>query len=331
MKGAIIGSTGVGKSTLFKLLTGTESKTTTRGYVSGIGQAILYDRRVDELAKIYNPEKITHASIEIHDFDGFGKLWKEEKSGEIVQTLNQYDVLLHVTTDISDFEEIEYRLILADLRVVEKRLENLKKVATDKEAIALFEKLKSHLESEKPISSFQFSEKERQIVQNFTFATAIPRVVIYNVMEGQEPDEKFLKTLKEKGIPFNVSNLLLEVEALSLSEEEKEELIKEYGFEPAFEKIIENIKKALNIITFLTAGEKEVRAWLIRKGLTVKEAAGKIHSDLERGFVRAEVIHFDEFIKIGDMKKAKEMGLVRMEGKDYVVRDGDIVLIHSSI
>ena len=330
MKGAIIGSTGVGKSTLFKLLTGADSRGG-KGYIGGIGQAILYDRRVEELSKIYNPGKKTHATFEIHDFEGFGKLWKEEKTGEIVQMLNQYDVLLHVTTGQQDFEEIEYRLILADLRVVEKRLENLKKVATDKEAITLFEKLREHLENEKPISTFPFSERERQYVQNFTFATAIPRVVIYNVMEGQEPDSSFIQHLKEKGLLFNVSNLMLEIEALSLPEEERKELIKEYGFEPAFEKIIENIKKALNIITFLTAGEKEVRAWLIRKGLTVKEAAGKIHSDLERGFVRAEVIHYDEFIKIGDMKKAKEQGLVRLEGKDYIVQDGDIILIRSSI
>ncbi len=330
MKGAIIGSTGAGKSTLFKLLTGIEPRGG-KGYVSGVGQAILYDRRVEELSRIYNPAKTTHATFEIHDFDGFGKLWKEEKTGEIVQMLNQYDVLLHVTTAMSDFEEIEYRLILSDLRVVEKRLELLKKTGKDREAISLFERLKEHLESEKPITTFPFSEQEKLYIQNFTFATSIPRVVIYNVMEGQEPDGKFIEYLKEKGLPFNVSNLMLELEALTLEEDERKELLKEYGFQPAFESIIENIKKALNIITFLTAGEKEVRAWLIRRGTTAREAAGKIHSDLERGFVRAEVIHFDEFVKVGDMKRAREMGLVRLEGRDYVVRDGDIILIRSSI
>ena len=330
MKGAIIGSSGVGKSTLFKLLTGVESRGG-KGYISGIGQAILYDRRVEELSRIYNPRKTTHATLEINDFDGFGRLWKEEKTGEIVQTLNQYDVLLHVTTGIRDFEEIEYRLLLSDLRVVEKRLEMLKKVGREKDAITLFEKLKEHLESEKPISSFPFSEQDKQYIQNFTFATAIPRVVIYNIMEGQEPDTNFIEYLKKKGILFNISNLLLEVEALSLSGDERRELIKEYGFEPAFERIIENIKKALNIIAFLTAGEKEVRAWIIRKGLTVKQAAGKIHSDLERGFVRAEVIHYDEFMKVGNMKRAREQGMVRLEGKDYIVQDGDIILIRSSI
>ncbi len=330
MKVAIIGSRSVGKTTLFVILTREEKLRNRQDIVSNVSRAILYDRRLDELESIFKPKRKTYASLEIHDFEGFGKLWKEERASEMIQHLNRYDLLLHVTTSRDDFDEINYRLLLIDLTLVERRIELLKKQGKRRE-LETFQKLRKYLEEEIPISSIELTQEDRMHTRGFAFATSIPRIIVYNVWEGRKEDESFMDFLRSKGIRFVHGNLLLEYEASKLEENERKQILEEFGYTSIQEKLVESIKKELGIITFFTVGEKEVRAWILKEGSNVKQAAGKIHSDLERAFVRAEVINYEEFMKVKDMKEAKRKGMVRVEGKDYIVKDGDIILIRASI
>jgi len=293
MKIAIIGNNFVGKTTLFKILK---------------GNLILYDKRLEEIAKIIKPKKITHAYIEIYDNP---------------KDLNLFDLLILVIRNKKDLEDLKFKLILSDLKIVEKRIENLKKKGNNKE-VELFEKLKHYLENEQFLCSIKLEQNELFMLRGISFITTKPFIIVYNVFEGEEIE-------KLNGNNYIISNLKLQEEAKHLSFEEQLEFLKLYGFEPISEILISKIKQKLDIILFFTISEKEIRSWILRNGKNVKEAAGKIHSDLEKGFVRAEVINFEDFIKIKDIKLAKEKGLLRIEGKDYIVKDGDIIYIRSSI
>jgi ribosome-binding ATPase YchF (GTP1/OBG family) len=299
MKVAIIGNHFVGKTTLFKILTNSASDE---------GILTLYDKRLEEIANIIKPKKITHAYIEICDNP---------------KDLNLFDLLIIVVRGKKDLEDLKFKLILSDLKIVEKRIENLKKRGNNKE-LELFEKLKHYLEQEQFLCSIKLEQDEEFMLRGINFITRKPFIIVYNVFEGEE-----MEKLSESD--YIISNLKLQEETKHLNFEEQLEFLKLYGFEPINEILINKIKEKLDIILFFTAGEKEVRSWILKNGKTIKEAAGKIHSDLEKGFVRAEVIHFEEFMKIKDLKSAKEKGLVRIEGKDYIVKDGDIVYIRASI
>jgi ribosome-binding ATPase YchF (GTP1/OBG family) len=299
MKVAIIGNRFVGETTLFKILTNSASDE---------GNLILYDKRLEEIANIVKPKKITHAYIEIQDNPN---------------DLNLFDLLIIVVRGKKDLEDLKFKLILSDLKIVEKRIENLKKKGNNKE-LELFEKLKHYLEQEQFLCSIKLEQDEEFMLRGINFITRKPFIIVYNVFEGEE-----IEKLSESD--YIISNLKLQEETKHLNFEEQLEFLELYGFEPINEILINKIKEKLDIILFFTAGEKEVRSWILKNGKTIKEAAGKIHSDLEKGFVRAEVIHFEEFIKIKDLKLAKEKGFIRIEGKDYIVKDGDIVYIRASI
>jgi ribosome-binding ATPase len=299
MKVAIIGNHFVGKTTLLRILTNSASDE---------GNLILYDKRLEEIANIIKPKKITHAYIEIQDNPN---------------DLNLFDLLIIVVRGKKDLEDLKFKLILSDLKIVEKRIENLKKRGNNKE-LELFEKLRHYLEQEQFLCSIKLGQDKEFMLRGINFITRKPFIIIYNVFEGEE-----IEKLSESD--YIISNLKLQEETKHLNFEEQLEFLKLYGFEPINEILIKKIKEKLDIILFFTAGEKEVRSWILKNGKTIKEAAGKIHSDLEKGFVRAEVIHFEEFMKIKDLKLAKEKGLIRIEGKDYIVKDGDIVYIRASI
>jgi len=299
MKVAIIGNNFVGKTTLFKILTNSTSSK---------GNLILYDKRLEEISNIIKPKKITHAYIEIYDNP---------------KDLNLFDLLILVIRNKKDLDDLKFKLILSDLKIVEKRIEDVRKKGNNKEA-ELFEKLKNHLENEQFLCSIKLEQNEVFMLRGISFITTKPFIIVYNVFEGEE-----IEKLNEED--YIISNLKLQEETKHLSFEEQLEFLKLYGFEPINEILINKIKQKLDIILFFTAGEKEVRSWILKNGKTVKEAARKIHSDLEKGFVRAEVIHFEDFMKMKDMKLAKEKGLLRIEGKDYIVKDGDIIYIRASI
>ncbi len=345
MEIAIIGTQGVGKTTLFDVMTRGKSSRG-KGFIDHIGQVFIPDSRVDALARIYSPQKITYASFELFDFNGFGKMWKEQNAGEIINAMSGFDAFIHVVPDfepfsaIDDFEEINLRLILSDLSLVTSQLERLEKERkvrkVSDELINVLKKLESALSNEIPLWRVDLSQHERDLIKGYTFATNRPRVILLNQSEEKfengEVDSKLVAKLNDSKLEYLRTCLPLEQEIVDLDDTDRIEMFKAYGFErPTTDLLIQKIFSVLGYIVFLTAGEKEVRAWPIKKGSTAKEAAGKIHTDLARGFIRAEVINFEELMKFdGDMKKAKEHGAVRLEGRDYVVQDGDIMLIRFS-
>ncbi len=342
MKVAIIGSTGTGKSTLFRILTGVEGGRQ-RGYTSGVGVAEIEEPRLYRIAELHNSKKITRPHVELYDFDGFGRLWKEEKAGEIQNQLPGFDALIHVVggfpphDPVSDFEEIDTRLILSDLAVTEKAIKRLEKEVkahkVDRTVLDALRKIEAGLSEGKGVSDIELSETEKRAVRGFGFLTALPRVVVINVDEhriGQHIPE-IEQVMANRSMEYIYASLPVEEEIWQLLPEERPELLEAYGLEePLPSRLFRAILKALDYITFFTAGEKEARAWLLKRGSTASQAAGKIHSDMEKGFIRAEVYHYDDLLKYGSEKALKEKGLARLEGRDYVVKDGDILFIRFS-
>ncbi len=342
MKIAIIGLAGTGKSTLFRILTGV-NEGRQRGYTSGVGVAEIEDPRLYRIAELHKSRKITRPHVEIHDFDGFGRLWKEQKAGEIQNQLPGFDALVQVVGGFephdptSDFEEIDMRLILADLAVIERSIKRLEKEVKahkgDPVTFQTLKKLETSLAAGKGVSEVELTETELKSIKGFGFLTALPRIVVINIPEdmiGQRLEE-FEELMKDRSISYIYASLPVEEEIWQLPPEDRIELLKEYGLEePLPSRLFRALLNALNYITFFTAGEKEARAWLLRKGSTAAQAAGKIHTDMEKGFIRAEVYAYDDLVKYGSEKALKEKGLARLEGRDYIVKDGDILLIRFS-
>ncbi len=339
MKLAIIGNTASGKSSLFyALVDGHFSKA--HGYFSQIGTFVSKDMGVFELGHLIGAKKITPAQYEVGDFDGFGRLWKEKKTGEILQELITYDTLIQVVNAFStedaesDFEEINMNLIFSDLQFVERRIPKLEKKVQAKSAqereLDILKRIHEVLLEEKPISSLHLTEDEKKVIAGYPFLTIKPRIVLKNINEDANVDinEKAYKNYPLISAPLNIEKELAEIS----DENERKELLDAYGLkESILVKLEHTILKELGFIIFYTVGEKETRAWLLEKGSTVYEAAGKIHSDIQRGFIRAEVIHYEDFIKAGSHKEAKSLHLMHLEGKDYIVQHRDVINIRFSI
>jgi len=344
MKLAIVGEALTGKTTLLKVLT---DNTFSRGsgYISGVGTFILEDPNLDYLYELYNSDKKTPLHVELNDFDGLGKLWKDEKRGEIKNELSNFDALICVVSDFQEvalkdsFYNLEYKLLLTDLDFVERRIETLKKERIKKkvneEEIALLEKIDFWLSGEKPLHSLELTEKEKDLIKGYVFLSMLPQIFVINQAEselGEELPSDLLNRIKERNSPFFITSLKVEEELIGLERREKLEILKEFGIEEDIKTAISSVlKDVLGLTFFYTACKTEARVWAVRKGATAKEAAGKIHSDFERGFIRAEVIHIEDLKRAGSEKKAKELGLYRLEGKDYIVKDGDILLIRFSV
>ena len=341
LKIAILGSRGVGKTVLFRILTGGEPSP--RGYFSGIGVAEVPDRRMDCLRKVIEHKKSVYPHFEIHDFDGFGKMWKEERSGEILQALLGFDLLVHVVADFGTFsldevDEIELRFILTDMGVIERKLKKMSKELpgkSDLEEKWLLEKILEKLKEEISISQISLTEGEKKRISGYGFLSLRPRMVFLNRDERKlfEPlSESFISSLERKGVPFVEGSLKLEHEINSLKEDERKEFEEAYGIkEPLKIRFFEGVRKTLDLIQFYTIAKGEIRAWPIKNGTTAREAAGEIHTDMEKGFIRAEVIPVETLVSLGSLTQAKEKGLLRLEGKDYVVKDGDILYIRFSV
>jgi hypothetical protein len=352
MKVGIIGYSTSGKSSLYRAA----ARGTAKGDITAVP---VPDERFDLIVAQVKPKKITPTTVLLHDniesaSGGSGKTFSQR----FLDEARKADLLLHVVRafdsptaayfdDISplrDQEAIEVELVLADLQIVENRLERLQKSPTAKSPGStdyiekiVFEKLKPALEDGTPIRALDLDEDAQTVVRNYQFLSGKPMVVAFNVDEGSaaSPDAALLKRSEElakKATPAFSVCATLEEEISALDPVDQPEFLDSLGLtEPASAKVIRAVYEALGLHTFFTAGENETRAWPLRRGASALKAAGVIHTDIAKGFIRAEIVHYADYVAAGSLDAAYSAGKMSLEGKDYVIRDGDLLHIRNKV
>ncbi|HYK39315.1 MAG TPA: redox-regulated ATPase YchF [Candidatus Eremiobacteraceae bacterium] len=354
MQTGIIGLPQVGKTTLFRILT-KASVDAKGGQQTHVGIAKVPEPRLLDLAKLYNPKKVTYATVQYVDLGGMQK----ERMREALASLREVDCIAHVIRvfddpsvphaegsidPLRDATNLELELMFSDLDQITKRLERLEKdlkKKADKQfelEKTVLEKCKAHLEAEKPLRELELTAEERKPIGGFLFLSQRPMLFVLNLGDEEAGELETAVERHKLGALHGRPNTTvvavcgrLEAELAEMDEKEAAELLASYGLkEPGLNRLIRATYDLMGLTSFFTAGEPEVRAWTIHKGTNAVKAAGAIHSDIEKGFIRAEVVRWDDLVAAGSLGAAREKAQVRLEGKDYIVQEGDVILFRHS-
>jgi GTP-binding protein YchF len=360
MKLGIVGLPNVGKSTLFNAITKAGAESANYPFCTiepNVGVVSVPDKRLDVLEKIYTSKKKIYTAIEFYDIAGLvkGASKGEGLGNKFLSHIREVESIVHVVRcfddtnvvhvdgcidPIRDIETINLELIFSDLEVMDRRIEKIVKLAksgSNKDAKSEYElmlKVKKHLEDGKAVRTLELTEDEGEIVKGYFLLTTKPVLYVSNISEDDlvsgNLENEYVKKVKDYASKEDseviVISAKIEEELSTLDDDEKKEMLQEYGLDEAgLDKLIHSSYKLLGLMSFLTAGVQEVRAWTIQNGTKAPQAAGKIHTDIERGFIRAEIVSYDKLVECGSESAAKEKGFFRLEGKEYIMQDGDIV------